>query len=1240
MNLKGDHLDWHYLENIQATHNQLKEDIGHSYYEIVKNILSLSAESNMKILLMSRVFNFINLNYDSMDLCLLNNFQFVQKLFNPFISLTEIDTTSMESINTKFVAFNWFRLVILKLCQNIELEELRNSNLGNRKFHHILQQECDFVFNKLILTELQQLLQNKSISEKTSEQLSLKNTSLHSLLASSENNIEAFIDQYLMLLLRCIHLYDHIRLSCAKMDYIEELYHSYNRSQSLSTRLLILKILRDLLIFLPDNMHNKINRYFIENFLSKIFLAIGKNFNILETEKIDLDIIIEFIYIYRTILSYNSPWQKFATQFLLNSIKSCMNFNYKSLETIELQQMNSFLASICILGGYVQPYCLGSTVEIYSIDTSLDELQSAVIIEINTDAFVSNLSDVKPYLVQYVATNQTEWVSSNQMRIVTDVKSPDLSLLPIDNAIHTILDILGFLAQINTATIDSLILLDIKCRAIKALCDVLNNKHVIEIFMEKPYASIIAELSTSLDHFNSIRNTIPDNLRLFNRLHLEQYSLSLDKYSRKNQIIENRIDIIHNKNGWNQMKIIRDPIILQYLSEVSPIGREWKPVASKHEIKCYKQGRLGEDDIRIICLPSYDNLPPLEECGLKHKFKGRINITNEDGSIRYPTFTLDGMEFNQGKWYFCVKLPIGGTANIGWATKGFNPSPRNAYSIGDDKYSWGFNGNRGVYDRRQRGLFYSDKSWDEAAVCGCGIEIDGYNTNIKYWVNGKFVGTLFAHSDNETIKAAIKTDLLPDGVLASYFPAVTIKVYRNVANTGVFEFIFSPEDMIECPLPKGYRPLIMPKLLTMENVLVAYPYRAYLIGNDTQQYFYTNRCLNNDSMNERTSSLCDFVNDQHFDVPFSTDMITRDDHRFLKLSDGNDGFPLSLDNHPSMTISFEFEIMSINETENRPDKLDIVLFISEQQKYSIQIHMNDINDDFIDENMKYLQRVAILFQINQETKVYVNNKLYILNYFHTFDPMTNLKWNLQLLPCSNVGIRNLGIWTYALSEEHIRRLFTYGISYVAIDYRKLNEYKNQQNTIEFKAEQKYFINDILVPLNGSFDENVWIDAKKSASHDESHYFKIIPDSDRSIVQLFGNKTYLVLNTANQVWSEYTLILDISIPNFPSAKDLSDNEARLTLLVLNNESEIGVTYDGHLYATGGHQSSSTVKLQEYIRLLISVQSNSIHIYVNGSLELDASITGDVFATESKRIDFFRELDLTKNTTNDDQLRIEC
>ncbi|CAF4976321.1 unnamed protein product, partial [Rotaria socialis] len=71
--------------------------------------------------------------------------------------------------------------------------------------------------------------------------------------------------------------------------------------------------------------------------------------------------------------------------------------------------------------------------------------------------------------------------------------------------------------------------------------------------------------------------------------------------------------------------------------------------------------------------------------------------------------------------------------------------------------------------------------------------------------------------EDEPSESEIKTDLLPSGAFASYFPAVTVKFKRSSSNKGIFEFIFSPEDMTECPLPKGYKPLLVPKLLTMEN---------------------------------------------------------------------------------------------------------------------------------------------------------------------------------------------------------------------------------------------------------------------------------------------------------------------------------------------------------------------------------------------------------------------------------------
>ncbi|CAF3325918.1 unnamed protein product [Rotaria socialis] len=1254
-NLKDNNLDWHYLEHVQASNQQLKKDIGYRYYSIVKQILSFSKESSMesntKAIFIFSLFNQVNLSYDLKDLCHLNHFQYVQELFDLFVSYIHTNSTDAVSTDMKLAAFNWFRLLVLRLCENIDIEELRSkTNLGSRKSHKILLQQRDLIFNKLILSELKQLQEKKStaVSNSENENPSLQNASIGYFIKSTTSeesslpsfNVDGCINQYLMLLLRCAHLYDHVRSNHATMDYIQQLLILYHQNQLISTRLLALKIIRDLLVFLPENTNETTTRSFVENLLTDILLTIGQNFNLLETTKTSLDIVIELVYIYRTMISQNSPWQKVATKFIVDAIKSSTNFNFASLESVDIRQINLFLASLCILGGYIRPYCLGSTVEIFVANRSIHELESATIIEINASALDTDSTDITPYFVQYSSTNQTEWVSSNQLRIMTDVLPPNLVLLPMDDAVHTILDTLGYLAQIDTTSIDSLLLLQIKRRAITAFYPLLNNKATIDIFMQKPYASIIAKLSISVDSVDSINATQANDLRLFNRLHLEQYDLSLDKCERTQQIVEDAQNMVRTANEWNQMKIIRDSNALQILSPTDSIEETWKPIASKRLLQSYRRGRIGTDDIRIVSLPANDTLPALEECGDKHKFKGRINITDDTNTIRYPTFILDGVEFTEGNWYFCVKLMLGGAAQIGWATTGFTPMPENSKGVGEDQFSWCYDGSRGICYHNTSTSFGHETRWDAEDVCGCGIEIDGENTTIKYWLNGKFLGTAFSHSSNTTIESIIKTDLLPNGLGSTrYFPGVTVQVYNSVANTGAIEFIFSPEDMTKCPLPKGYKPLLVPTLATIDNVLVAYPYSAYLVGNNKNEYFYTNRCSKKDLTDEKTSMLRDFVNDHHFEVPFNSAAITVDHHQ-LKLTEDSDGFPLSIDTCQSLTISFDFEIFPTDSSENHADGLDIVLFSLENEIFSSRISINNMNDDFIDETMANRQRVAIVFQNNEQTKVYINNKYQTLNYCHTFDLRTKPKLNLHLLPYANVGIQNIGIWKYALSEEHIRRLFTYALMHVGNDYEKLNDYRRQTNTLTFNADQKYFVNETLIPFNEPFDENLWETRKQHVDHDESFYFKTIPEKNRSVIQLLGNKTYLVLNTANQVWPEYTLILDIYLPSLLSMNSPSNNEARLTLLTLDTESEIYITHDGHICVSGGHQSSSTVKVEEYIRLFISVQQKSIQIYVDGSLEINASITDDQFSTKNKRMDLFRETDPIKNTTGDDQLRIQC
>ncbi|CAF5059961.1 unnamed protein product, partial [Rotaria magnacalcarata] len=278
-------------------------------------------------------------------------------------------------------------------------------------------------------------------------------------------------------------------------------------------------------------------------------------------------------------------------------------------------------------------------------------------------------------------------------------------------------------------------------------------------------------------------------------------------------------------------------------------------------------------------------------------------------------------------------------------------------------------------------------------------------------------------------------------------------------------------------------------------------------------------------------------------------------------------------------------------------------------------------------------RVAIVFDSNaSQIKLYINNEC------RSIECPALSNFNIHILPAVSAELENLAIWKYALSKEHIRRLFTSGLSYVVRDYLRLDYYRKQAKTLTFTDRQQYFLDESLVPLNEPFDENKWAKRMHEIDDDEWKYFKIIDGTNQSAIELFGNKTYLVLNKSINTWFEYTLILDITIANLPTINE------QLTLITLNSQSTIYLTYDGHLclyISSDTHvKSESVLDLKDYVRLVISVQQKSLKIYANGILQLDVNVDDDQLILNDKHIDLFREHDLTKNTTASDALRIVC
>ncbi|CAF3009938.1 unnamed protein product [Rotaria sp. Silwood2] len=1064
--------------------------------------------------------------------CLHNN-EFLQIFFNKF---------SSSNLDVKFIRYNWFRLYVFKFCENFQIET-----------NSILNEMQELIFEKIILTELKLLKQSEEKATLMNKNNSFNNVAIEWFIKAKDTNnisskfeVDLYINQYLILLLRCVHLYEHVRSYCANDQYIEELIYIYRNSGNQITILLSLKILQKLMRYLSEDMNGK-TQLMMSEFLTNILSTIGKT---------TTDITTELIYIYRIIMSCKSPWQTMAIQIISDTITS----NLKSFDSID-----NLLASLCVLGGYVQPFCLGSVIEIHTTD----ETQLGVIIDLNINSHDLDTSDTLTYLVQYIETNKTEWITGDKLKIKTDVLPPNLLELPNANKfIDFLFDALAYFIQIDTSTTESLLFLQLKRRSIAVLYQILNHKKLLNIFLEKSYVSIIAKLSTSALLSKTAQPSSID-LHLLNKYHLEQYCLNLDRCEYFKQILDDTNETIQDEfRIWTDVSFKKDQLTFDF----SLTKNEWKSKMSKREIELFKKGRFGNDKIEIIPMSfGHSGQWFIEECGITHRFPGRVNLISENLNTLFVTFIIDNLRLTEGNWYFCIRLLQSTSVQIGWATNGFKPN--HSIGIGNDKYSWSYDGSKGIiYNNEQYPFLFENVHWSINDVCGCGIEIDNDHIQINYWLNGYFLGTPFSHQFpiNSTTKVC---NMLPNGYRTSYFPGVTLKV-NDSTMFSAWEFIFHPMDMFECPLPNNYKPLLFPTMIDIDDSLVAYPFSAYLVSENVQDYFIHTR--NNKSIR----FLRDFINNYHIESTFIVENYQ------LILPEHNEGFPLTIDYQQSLTISFDFSVLKMSH-----DYLDIpLLTFDPPDVFSIQIPINKITNK---------TQIAIIFQLNErKIKIYINNEC------RTLESPIIRKFHIHILQRTAVGIENLAIWKYALSEEHIRRLFTSGLSYIAFDYYRLNEYRKQANILTFNTEDKYFENEL-------------------------KHFK----TNNGTLQLFGNKTYFVLDKSLDSWSTYTLVFDISINHLP-----------IILVGLNEQSQICIAHDGQLYLFVNNekyiQSESKLKLNEYIRLLISVEKNSIKIYVNGLLELHGNVDNDQLTIKDKQINLFKELDSTNSTINEDTLRIEC
>ena len=821
--------------------------------------------------------------------------------------------------------------------------------------------------------------------------------------------------------------------------------------------------------------------------------------------------------------------------------------------------LNSLFAALDILDGYIEPYRLGSIVQF----EENNEIFFGVIIGIHkSKAFCE---------IQLFDNNKrTKTVNIEETEVFIINTSP-----PSVN--ETMIDLFGEFLSIDDS---SLMVLQVKRRTILILSYVLNNQKTIEMFMNKPYAKILAELC-QLDIEEKNCQKLKD-LRMFTKQHLELYYLRLNQsqIEIEEEIHDNSNVIIDNTTMKWKGKI-PDPSILSTLSNSI---QGWRPYAFEYERDHFTKGRIGHEEISIVSIPKNRvSNEAIQECGTKHRFHGRIAPTAEHTYDSHPQFTIDNLRLAEGKWYYCVRLPVAGSLQIGWTADVLSLS----------RYKWLYDGSQGIiFSEYESFSVFDDIRWKSNDVCGCGIEIDGNNTNIKYWLNGKLLGTAFQHKKRVGhIYDEYEFDLLPNGPSTAFYPMISIGL--NTDSATFCELIVSPEDMLNCPSPEGYKPLLLPKFVRTENSIIDYPSHAYLIGENSNDFLLTKR-----RKSKMNNFLRDFVYDKHLSTAFEVD------DQFLILTKESNGLPmhLNIQQTPSMTISFDYEIYSIDD----------------QQSNSSLIKFNSTDISWQIANEKQTCIIVYLSK-EQQIKIYTNDQFQIFHQIESVDL-------LYILPKVCAQIQNLATWNYALSEEQISSLFTYGLFYIAADYQRLKEYRKHVNCISFVENQTEFLDESLLNFNEPFTKNLWEKKKEEVDDDESKYFQT-----SSTVELLGNKTYLVLNKSDGNWTNYTLGLEFSVPQY------SKRKKKITLITLNSNCNVYLNDYGRI-SFENHESSSIIQPKEFVRLFLILHEDSLQIYLNENLEIDLQVTDNRYHISSNFIVFFKEHGSFKNLIDENTLRI--
>jgi len=126
-----------------------------------------------------------------------------------------------------------------------------------------------------------------------------------------------------------------------------------------------------------------------------------------------------------------------------------------------------------------------------------------------------------------------------------------------------------------------------------------------------------------------------------------------------------------------------------------------------------------------------------------------VKFIQGDSEFASGCVLLSPERMKKKRLYYEVILDTGGVAQVGWAQMGkFTPNSSNGDGVGDDNYSWGFDGSR-----RQKffggSSFEYGLNWKHGDCVGC--LFDGLSGTISYLLNGKDMGVAYTVEDTSDI---------------------------------------------------------------------------------------------------------------------------------------------------------------------------------------------------------------------------------------------------------------------------------------------------------------------------------------------------------------------------------------------------------------------------------------------------------------------------------------------------------